>query len=220
MTGVDTDEARPANSPDHRCGPMRARIRHATSDIHESLHRHPGFADLMAGVLTVPGYIALLERLYGFHSPLERGLRAASVGANGDTAGHINPIIREKAHLLRSDLLDLGVSELEIEAIPLCRSLPALATPEERAGCLYVIEGAGLGGAAMAHKLDYLLRGPSRSGRQFFMGRPYPDPMPWPDFCRWLEVWAIHADVSAITLSARRTFEFMDRWLRADDGDL
>ena len=49
-----------------RCGPMRERLRLATRDIHESLHRHPGFADLMAGTLSMSGYIALLERLVRF----------------------------------------------------------------------------------------------------------------------------------------------------------
>ena len=208
-------EADRENSLDSRCGPMRARLRHATADIHETLHHNPRFAKLMAGLLSRPGYIALLERLYGFHAPLERELRAS---ATGNIHGQIDPVIREKAHLLRLDLRDLGVAEGEIDAVPLCRALPALATPEQRAGCLYVIEGAGLGGAAMANKLDYLLGDTNRAGRQFFIGRSDPDPMPWPHFCRWLELWAPRADGLAIVASARRTFEAMEQWLRTSDS--
>ena len=157
---------------------------------------------------------------YGFHSPLERRLSTAFADANGDPAGQINPVIREKAHLLLSDLVDLGVSQSEIDAIPLCGVLSTLATPEERAGCLYVIEGAGLGGIAMARQLDFLPGGHSRGGRQFFMGRPHPDLLPWPDFCRWLEDWSAHANGPAIVLSAKNTFESMAQWLRAGSHDV
>jgi heme oxygenase len=202
-------------SHDDSGGPMRARLRHATAGSHERLHRHPGFATLTAGALTISGYVELLGRLYGFHAPLERKLRATF--ANMNTNGEINPVVRETAHLLRADLLDLAVSEAGIEALPICQTLPSLATPEQRAGCLYVIEGAGLGGAAMARGLDYLLGPSGHTGRQFLRGRRDPDPMAWPDFCRWLEVMSANADTPEIIASARRTFDAMELWLRPRD---
>jgi heme oxygenase len=198
---------------------VRARLRHATAEIHIRLHRHSAFAALMAGVLTMSGYIEMLGRLYGFHAPLERGFNAAFADTNSNLAGDINPVIRERAHLLRADLLYLGVPEAVIGALPVCRTLPSLVTPEQRAGCLYVIEGAGLGGAAMARGLDYLLGSSSRTGRQFLCGLD-PDPMPWGGFCRWIEAVAEHTNAPEIIASARRTFEAMEQWLCTGDGNV
>jgi signal transduction histidine kinase/heme oxygenase len=192
------------------CGPMRTRIRRETSEIHARLHELPEFVRLMAGNMTMPAYIALLGRLYGFHLPLELGLR-------DNASGPIDPIVREKSQLLRTDLNCLGVSKSDIDAIPLCVSLPPLTSPEELVGCLYVIEGAGLGGTVMARRLDYLLGDQGTGGRQFLIGRPAPDPLPWPEFCRLLEACAEHADPDVIGGSARRTFESMEQWLRTGD---
>jgi heme oxygenase len=216
--GVEPHPGNPLLFRDDRGGSVRARLRHATADIHERLHLHPEFAGLMAQTLTLPRYAALLGRLYGFHAPLERRLGAAYADTNGNPDGDINPVIRERAHLLRTDLLDLGVSDAAIAALPVCGKLPALYTLEQRAGCLYVIEGAGLGGAAMARRLNYLLGPESLSGRRFFLGWADPDPMPWAGFCRWLEAMAAHADEPEIIVSARRTFEAIEQWLRPGDG--
>jgi heme oxygenase len=191
-------------------GTVRTRLQFAKADIHENLHRHPRFVRLVAGVLTMPEYSALLGRLYGFHWPLEIRLRAVSAGLLGEPVGPIDPTARETALLLHADLLHLGVSQPEIQAIPLCDKLPAVASPEEVVGCLYLIEGSGLGGKVMARKLDRLLGDQGRAGRQFLKGPPEPDPMHWPKFCRWLEAWAAGRDLVAITGSARRTFEYME----------
>jgi heme oxygenase (biliverdin-IX-beta and delta-forming) len=201
-------------------GPVRARLRHATADIHENLHQHPAFTRLMAGILTMPEYSALLGRLYGFHWPLEISLRAVSGRQLGEPVGPIDPATRKTALLLHADLLHLGVSQPEIDAIPLCDALPAIASPEEVVGCLYVIEGSGLGGKVMARKLDRLLGAHDRAGRQFLMGQAEADPLHWPLFCRWLEAWAAGRDLVAITRSARRTFESMETWLRSGDDNV
>ena len=199
-------------APASRLGTARAVLQHATLDIHESLHHLPGFVRLSAGTSTLAQYSALLQRLLGFHAPLERALRAG--------AGVVATREREKAHLLRSDLLDLGVSQSRILAIPQCQSLPAVTSRDEIWGCLYVIEGAALGGKVIARKLDTLLGTRSDTGRRFFLGRPEPDPLPWPDFCRLLEWHASRGDLAAITASARRTFESLALWLGQKDSDV
>ena len=112
--------------------------------------------------------------------------------------------------------MHLGVSELEIHAIALCETLPVIESPEQLAGCLYVVEGAGLGGKVLARKLDGLLGNQDRTGRQFLLGPPEPDAMRWPKFCRWLEAWGERRDVAAILDSAHHTFECMELWLRSE----
>jgi heme oxygenase (biliverdin-IX-beta and delta-forming) len=193
-------------------GVARTELRRATADVHGALHRHPGFDKLLRGTLEMPEYIALLARLHGFHFPIECALREVEARSSGG----IDLIAREKASFLREDLATLGMPEPEIHALPRCRLLPEMRSTEDLYGCLYVIEGAGLGGSAIARKLDYLL-GREPTGRQFFLGRPEPDPLPWPVYCALLEVFAATGDLERIVRSARRTFETFALWLKEKD---
>jgi heme oxygenase (biliverdin-IX-beta and delta-forming) len=187
----------------------RWQLRQATADIHDAVHRHPGFVSLMRGSLTTIQYSALLARLYGFHCAFEHMLRATQPGV----VGGIDPGSCGRAHLLRADLLALGLGETEIDSLPLCAGLPEIRSPETLLGCLYVVEGSALGGSVIARKLDYLLGGESPEGRSFFLGRQSPDPMPWPEFCRLLEISAEKGDIAEIIRGARSMFEAIELWL-------
>ena len=197
-------------------GAIRDELRHATADIHDGLHRHRGFALLMRGRLAMPAYSALLARLYGFHYPLERKLGAGPHGL----AGPIDLAAREKSHLLRADLTTVGMSQQAIDALPLCGALPDLGSTGHIVGCLYVVEGAGLGGRVIARRLDYLLGPEVQAGRRFFLGRPDPDPLPWRLCCDILERYAQAGHGADIVGSARRTFEAINGWLSGGGGDV
>jgi heme oxygenase len=187
----------------------RAQLRQATADIHETLHQHPGFGRLMSGSLTLAEYFKLLARLYGFYNPLEYALSIAQPRLYSP----IDLKAREKAHLLRADLITIGMSESKIDALPLCRTIPKIWSSDHIMGCLYVVEGAGLGGSVMAGRLNHLLGGGNPAGRQFFLGRIDPDPLPWTKFCQLLEAYSEEGDLAEILVSARRTFRAMARWL-------
>jgi heme oxygenase len=190
-------------------GVARARLRSETADTHERLHRHPGFSGLLRGSLTKAQYSSLLARLYGFHCPLERSLRA--IPANM-TSG-IDLLEREKAHLLHADLVAVGVSGREIDLLPVCKALPEICSPGALIGCLYVIEGAGLGGSILAKKLDFLLGPEVISGRRFFLGRTSPDSLPWGVFCGLLETCASDGNLDHIFDGAHKTFDAFELWL-------
>jgi heme oxygenase len=192
----------------------RTELRRTTADIHETLHRHRGFAELMQGSLTMPEYSRLLGCLYGFHHPLECAFRAMPAGA----VGSLDLASREKAHLLRADLIAVGMSEAKINSLPLCPFLPEMRSLGDIVGCLYVVEGAGLGGNVIARRLDYLLGCGGVAGRRFFLGRPDPDPLPWSDFCQWLETCAQAGHLAEIVGSAGRCFEAIAKWLNRSGG--
>jgi heme oxygenase len=188
---------------------VRKRLQEATAAIHQTLHEVPAFVRLLEDRITVPEYRALLARLYGFHEPLERGLREAAPEILDGFDVHA----RERSPALRSDLIALGMTGAEIALLPICDRLPQVRSNAGLLGRLYVIEGAALGGKVLAARLDRLLGEGNAEGRMFLAGRTAPDPLPWPAFCRRLETPRACADLSAIIESADTTFHAMAHWL-------
>jgi heme oxygenase len=193
---------------------VRQQLRDATTTIHQALHDHPGFVRLLDGRLSREDYRTLLARLYGFHWPLEYGLRAARC----ELPGGFDVRERERCPAPRADLCVLGMTVPQIDAPPYCESIPPVRSSAEALGRLYVVEGAALGGRVLAAKLDSLLGGLGNMGRQFFSGRPAPDPLPWPAFCGWLEALGAGADMDEVIEGADTTFRAMAHWLA--EGEL
>lgn len=191
---------------------VRLQLRDATADVHEALHRHPAFVSLLEGRIALPTYRALLARLHGFHTALERDLRDASP----EILRGFDVRALERSPDLRADLLALGLSDRDIEALPVCEGLRSVRSNAELMGRLYVVEGSALGGRVLAARLDGLLGPAGTAGRRFFTGRAAPDPLPWPAFCRLLEAQA--ADVEAMIEGADTTFHALADWLAGSDA--
>lgn len=187
----------------------RTRLRQSTAGLHELLHRQRDFRAIVSGNITLDGYAALLKRLYGFHDHFEGMLRKASpyLVSEIDLAG------REKAQLLGADIIAVGARMEAFDTSRLCDRMPDVQSTEGIIGSLYVVEGAGLGGAILAKKLDRLFGADRRAGREFLFGRPRPDSLPWPRFCEILECHALTGDFAKIETAAIRTFEALSFWL-------
>lgn len=194
-------------------GPARSELRHATSEVHECLHRVSAFANLMQGKLTMLEYYRLLGRFFGFYHPLERSLRAVRT----NIVPQISFAAREKSQLLYADLEAIGMLQSEIDVLPMWQSTLPLHSAEQVMGCLYVVEGAGLGGKLIARNLDDLLGRDTRAGRRFFLGRD-PDPLPWSIFCGLLEDCSAQGNREEIIRSAQVTFEALLLWLSECDS--
>lgn len=198
----------------HPGGGIREQLRGATANIHAALHEHPAFTTIQAGTITGTEYRTLLARLYGFHLPLEQGLRSHA----GNGFMPLDLRAREKAGLLRADLCAIGLSPEAIGALPLWNRPPASPTTDELFGYLYVVEGAALGGRVLARQLDHLFGPGNSEGRRFFTGRSEPDAPTWPMFCRLLEARAAHGDAAAIIRTAVGAMESIAHWLRGSGG--
>jgi heme oxygenase len=112
----------------------RSILRSATDDIHQRMHRHPGFALLAAGTIERAAYRRLLARSYGFYVTAERLIE------RGD----------DWVCRLVDDLLELGLTDQAIAELPRCPS-PAIERDEAaRIGATHVLLGASLGGKVMA----------------------------------------------------------------------
>ena len=157
---------------------VRARLRAATHDIHQALHRAAPFAAIADGVATLESYGATLMFLHRFHSALsplcKRGAQA--LGAPQLADAHVRRVAA-----LESDLAYVGLkagtpgSSVQVRGDAFC------------IGALYTVQGSTLGGKLIYRQLDALL--PDASGRAFFKGSPE-DSRDWQALCAALESYA------------------------------
>ena len=186
--------------------PLRQELKRETADLHRRLEMALG---LLESELSLHRYRRVLELFLGFYAPIEVGLvRVASA---------VPPLgvpLRTRTALLETDLLSLGLSRREIAALPRCADLPRLSCPEDLAGCLYVLEGACLGGQVIAPVLRERLGVAKDGGASFFTGDAEGTGARWRLFVAWLESLARAGSATAeIVASARATFLAFARWV-------
>ena len=122
---------------------------------------------------------------------------------------------RRKVPWLVEDLRYLGCDPAALDQIPRCREIPATGQLSSALGCLYVLEGATLGGKVIRPHVEQRLGlGPGR-GCTFFSS--YGDEVGdmWQRFCRILcNFTAATPDVNdEIVDAAADTFTSFDRWV-------
>jgi heme oxygenase (biliverdin-IX-beta and delta-forming) len=187
------------------------RLKLATSSSHTALEDQ---LPLMHADLSLDAYRQFVGRFLGFYAPLETQLLAS---AHWPQLA-FDYATRQKTPHLRQDLLALGSSAEAVAATPLCAALPPLTTPEQILGCLYVIEGATLGGRIITRQLQTQLGLTPDTGGAFFDGYGAQTGAHWKAFCTMLtdnadqdaNKVALHA---AIVVSANCTFEALTHWL-------
>jgi heme oxygenase (biliverdin-IX-beta and delta-forming) len=179
------------------------RLRFETRDAHAAIEKTIA---LTGKTLTRSAYRQALERFYGFYKPVEGAIAAAGMPAWLDVAA------RSKTAWLEADLqrrMSHGASVL-----PLCNTLPPLGTVAQRLGCLYVMEGATLGGVLISRHVRENLGVYPESGGRFFHGYGASTAAMWNDFRAGLLAFASVAtqEEDQIIATARATFETLQRW--------
>jgi heme oxygenase (biliverdin-IX-beta and delta-forming) len=189
-----------------RASPFRQELKRATAGLHRRLETGLGLLD---PDLSLERYRRVLECFLGFYEPIEAGVaRVASASAA------IGFPLRARTGLIESDLLSLGLSRQEVAGLPRCADLPRMSSLEELAGCLYVLEGACLGGRVVAPKLRERLGVAQGSGASFFVGDGERMHARWGVFLVWLERLVGGGSATAeIIASAQATFLAFARWV-------
>lgn len=189
-------------------GTILGLLRERTKHLHEQVERT---VDLPARLCSPERYASLLARFYGFYDPLER--RLADVG--GYDAVGLDLAARRKAHLLRDDLAALGFGQADIDAAPRCPDLPAVADLGEALGCLYVLEGATLGGQIVRREAEKTIGVTPDRGCSFFASYGERVGAMWKEFCQALEGYAAATPGAnaRIAAAAVGTFDALDRWV-------
>jgi heme oxygenase len=187
---------------------IHAILKQSTRDFHVAVETR--LRVLLSAEISVDQYAVLHKKFYGFYRPVE--VRLFSITGWDDPELRLQS--RRKLPFLIGDLASLAVAPEAIDSLPLCSQLPPLETVPEALGCLYVLEGATLGGRIITGHLKKVLPLNETRGCSFF--NSYGDnvgPM-WSAFLAALARHCEkHGDVDTVVESARQTFASLDRWL-------
>jgi heme oxygenase len=165
--------------------------------------------DLFNRVTDLATYRRLLEGFFTLYEPLEQCLgnvidwRALNWDFDGS----------RKTPWLVEDLINLGLSQTDIDSLPRCPHLPEIDSASKAVGSLYVLEGSTLGGQLITKRFSSSLGTvPDRGGR-FFSGYDEGTVAHWRAFAAWVQ--SVEADLHAgeATIAARDTFRSFDLWL-------
>jgi len=183
-----------------------AELRAATWPIHQRLEKR---LDVKHRFSLLASYRTYLESMWGFCDALERRAAKALVA---DALGDYES--RRKLPLLTQDLLALGASADDLQRLPRCETLPECEEPAAALGCLYVIEGATLGGQTLLPLVHKRLGLDAANGAAFLAS--YGDevgPM-WRAFGAALDAWCAAPERRARAAAAAvRTFGALEQWL-------
>ena len=184
------------------------RLKQATSERHTALE---GQLPLLDPCLSREDYHQLLGRFFGYYAPLETRLLALpwrnEIGFDYTD--------RHKTPRLEQDLIALGETPETLARLPRCQDLPEVASLSNLLGCLYIIEGATLGGQIITRHLQIHLGLTPETGAAFFNGYGAQTGAQWQTFCTMLTDLAERTgcDEEEIIATANRTFETLEQWL-------
>ena len=183
---------------------LRQRLKRETAAVHQHLENQLGLLD---PGLDLEQYIHVLQRFYGFYVPVEIDL--ARVAADLPLTFPLHA----RAELIARDLRALGFSQADLATLPLCHDRPALSCLEDLAGCLYVLEGASLGGQVLSRLLHRRLGLTKENGAAFFAGDEERTLPRWTVIVAWLDALPLTGvSTSKIIGAATGTFDALARW--------
>jgi heme oxygenase len=183
---------------------IHAALRERTALFHRRLEEH---LDLLDRALSRDRYCRVIRAFLGFYAPVENGLARVALAAPP-----VGFSLVARAPLLRRDVIALGATTDEVRTLPICACLPRLQFPEDLAGCLYVLEGASLGGQVISRALARHLGIDQRNGAAFFAGDADRTFARWKRVLAWLN--AFDDSVDAVATTACETFSTLERWLQ------
>ena len=195
---------------------LLAELRVATKVSHQQIEHNVRLRRIFQPGYTLSEYRSLLARLLGFYAPLEADLATLPVAVHGPF--HLSK--RWKTPWLRQDLERLGLDTDAISALPhiSVRARPRITAPSAAVGCLYVLEGATLGGQLISRQLANTLNLNAECGGRFYSGYGTAAGSMWSEFRATLEALTFSdADIALATHTAVEMFTCLDRWLAHED---
>jgi heme oxygenase len=182
-----------------------ADLRAATWPSHQKLERR---LDVKTRFSSLPAYRIHLERMWGFCATLESLVEPLLRDALRDFES------RRKLPLLTRDLIATGSDPESVAKLP--RMMPVAACRDTAGGfgCLYVLEGATLGGRTILPRVERALGLAPTHGAEFLASYGEQVGPMWRAFGCALDAWCVDADRSARARTAAvATFDCLADWL-------
>jgi heme oxygenase len=187
---------------------VMAVLKSGTAEQHQSVENlMPFFREQFS----LEDYTRTQTAFLGFFEPVESALgRAVDWSAVG-----IDMTTRNRAHLLRDDLIALGLSDSTIASLPRCSSLAPMGDLAGALGCLYVLEGSTLGGQVIGRELARRFGIGASTGASFFLSRgPHVGDM-WRGFSFAVRQNILQLDSRQLAVeAAKQTFASLEDWMR------
>ncbi|MBP2001351.1 heme oxygenase [Paenibacillus shirakamiensis] len=188
------------------------RLKEETAPYHIQTEQNRYATAITDRTLTMDLYREYLEKFYGFVQPIED--QFASWSAWNEFG--FNYEVTRKTPLLHQDLIALGRTEEEIQALPICDELPDMSTFSKVIGVMYVLEGSTLGGQMITKLLKQYLPVDAEINGHYFNSYGAQTRAQWTEF---RELLLKVADVEAkiedeIVVSATNTFVQLDQWFK------
>lgn len=189
---------------------MLDRLRRETRPHHDRLEANPRLQRLHASDLSLGEYATLIRDQAAFYEPLETALAARP---EWGTYG-FDFQARLKTPLLERDLVYLS-SHIAVPTLVGAPDPPAVPDFSAAVGCLYVLEGATLGGQGIARDVHAALGLTPDTGLAFYTAYGDAHGRMWRAFRMVVEDWAAAGavDPDAVVEGARSTFARLDAWM-------
>lgn len=187
---------------------IMAKLKEATREQHEGTEQSVSIMDQM---FSIDNYKTLLSKFYRFYSSMETELVKLDLKKYGYEFAD-----RLKTSKLETDLKNLGIWD-EAKMLPAFQKTPKVDSPEKAFGCLYVLEGATLGGQIIKRHLKEHLDLTSDNGGSFFNGYGEKTGEMWKEFIQITTDFANSAnDDETIIQTAKETFDSINECFREE----
>jgi heme oxygenase len=185
---------------------LHEHLRAQTQPYHKNIEQK---LDLMNPTLSLDRYRTLIERFFGYYGPFEDVLAQCLEGKFPE----LDFESRRKSQALKQDLNFLGLNTSQITSLPRCQKLPQPGNAEEALACLYVIEGATLGGQILAKHFQVHLKLEATQGCAFFSGYREMTGPRWRQFLHTLNTISPSEELlNRLIAIAVQTFVSLENW--------
>lgn len=182
------------------------RLRQETAESHQNLEDNPLSRAILSPSVSLNDYQTYLAALFGLTIACEDEIFPAISHVITDLAD------RYKSRLIIDDLLATGLSEAEVDALPVYRF--EFSTIAEALGIMYVLEGSTLGGKILYRHIHEVLGLTPENGASYFWGYGPQTGNLWKSFISSLTQFVDeHEERDSVIGSAKKTFTIIDNWL-------
>jgi heme oxygenase len=188
--------------------PLRAiaTLRSATGVSHKRLEKR---LEIKRRFAHLSAYRVHLEKMWGFCAALEQQLGPQVFGDALDDYES-----RRKLPLLTQDLIAIGASDVSVASLPQCTAVPNCRETAAAFGCLYVSEGATLGGRTLLPLAQAQLGLTAQRGGRFLASYGEEVSSKWHRFGMALDSWCCTPERQARAAQAAvATFDALEVWL-------